>query len=78
MLTQEEETKLACSMVLLDLVEKNIKEGHTSEELEQVSKEMKHDIDKIWNTLTDEEKNQALERYKQERNSGDLETLPPI
>ncbi len=78
MLTEEEETQLANTMLLIDVIEQGIKTAKETTELRASLHELKGFVDSIWKTLTEEEKNQALDRYKKERNSGDLETLPPI
>ena len=75
MLTEEEETQLACSMVLVDLLEKNKADGHETEELKIQHSELKAWVNKIVATLSDEEKQQALDRYMKERYSGDIKSL---
>lgn len=78
MLNEEHEIQLAGSMVLLDLMEKSRKEGVKSEELEEAVNDLKAWVESVWVTLNEDEKNQALDRYKKERNNGELSTLPPI
>jgi len=75
MLTQEEETQLACSMVLVDLLEKNKADGHETEELKIQHTELKAWVEKILATLSEEEKRQAFNRYMEERYSGDIKSL---
>ncbi|MGV9004409.1 hypothetical protein [Flavobacterium sp.] len=78
MLTEEHEIQIACTMILLDLAEQSKKEGVKSEDLEEAVADLKAGIESVWVTLNEDEKNQALERYKKERNNGELTTLPPI
>ena len=78
MLTEDEETQLACAMVLVDVIEAGITKATNTTELGEAIRELKDWIDGIWQTLTEEEKNQALDRYKQERNTGEIQTLPPM
>lgn len=75
MLTEEEETQLACSMVLIDLLEKNKADGHETEELKVQHSELKAWVEKILATLNEEEKRQAFNRYMKERYSGDIKSL---
>ena len=75
MLTPEEETQLSCSMVLLDLLDKNKTDGHETEELKVQRTELKAWVEKILATLNTEEKKQAFDRYMKERYSGDIKSL---
>ncbi len=78
MLTPDEETQLACSMVLIDLIKSGITDAQRTAELTDLLNELQERVTNIWGSLTDNEKNQALERYQQERNSGTYDTLPPL
>ncbi len=78
MLTEEEETQLVSAMLLVDVIEAGVTEATKTTELSEATQEIKDWIDGIWETLTEEEKNQALDRYKNDRNSGEIETLPPM
>lgn len=75
MLSPEEETQLACSMVLVDLLEKNKADGHETEELKIQHTELKAWVEKILATLSEEEKRQAFNRYMEERYNGDIKSL---
>ena len=78
MLTEEEVTKLACTMVLLDITDTYLDDSFKTEELVAANKDLRAAVSSIWETLDDDEKNQTLERYKQERNSGEITSLPPL
>ena len=75
MLTPKEETQLACSMVLIDLLDKNKADGHETKELKVQRTELKAWVEKILATLTSEEKRQTFDRYMKERYSGDIKSL---
>ena len=78
MLSEEHLTQLTTLMVLTDILNKHRKDGLDNEELSQLSGECREYIGNVMKTLDEEEINQAMERYAEERNSGEYKTLPPI
>lgn len=78
MLTEEHVTQLSNAMVLLDLLDKVKADGHETEELKGHHLELKEWINGIMKTLDEEEKNQAMDRYIEERSNGEIKSLPNL
>lgn len=66
MLTEEEETKLACAMALLDVMDQNKIDGHETQELKESNLELMAWVSDVFKTLTKEETVQVIARYKTE------------
>lgn len=78
MLSEEHETQLSCAMVLNDLLDKVTADGHRTEELRILHAELQQWINGVMNSLNEEERNQAMDRYIEERSHGDIKSLPSL
>ena len=78
MLSEEHLTQLSCAMVLLDLLKNNKEEGRENEELKGYRLELIEWINNVMKTLDEEEQNQVVDRYTQERSSGEYKSLPNL
>jgi hypothetical protein len=78
MLSEEHVTQLSGAMVLLDLLDKVKRDGHETEELKGLHAELREWTDGVMRTLNEEEKNQAVDRYTEERSNGEIKTLPNL
>jgi hypothetical protein len=67
MLTEEEESKIACLMVLSDLCKKAKEDGHETPELKQTREELEATLQKLLATCSEVEKKNVLARYTEER-----------
>ena len=67
MLTEEEETKLACAMALLDVLDQNKIDGHETLELKESALDLMAWVSQVFKTLSPEETVQVIDRYKKER-----------
>ena len=66
MMTKDHEAKLSMFMRVLSVLEKNEKEIKDNQPLMEARAELKQNIERIFSTLTEEERDRMLERYKNE------------